>query len=854
MFKNGFGGVTAADGVQWAELNAYSAARLYQTVCLMEGDVVEWYLYHKARGSSAPEEMKFNIGESPTGVGSTTIVQGQTNNAGVGTVVDCHGECSVTTENGWARYSGRFSWDQPTGLQTIGFEAVSGANMGNFLDNIAVFGVTPIVELDSSEAKGFEGEHTAANFPIGVRVSGNIPEDEPLVVEVAIVPITADASDVSPGESVFIEIPPGDYAGESFPIPLDVLTDDLPEDEEQFRLEIVDKPGKGGYRIGSVNACGEAGLSAATYTILDSHLSFEKTGTFVDLGGGFGPDGTPIKNAGDRMDYVFTVVNTGSIDLADIVVSDTVIGTPTLDPTQSDIGTDGRLPPKGKAVFLASYTLTQEDIDRGEITNLATVTAIRPDYPDRPPLTATSSHTEPLPHVSSISIQKTGSFDPETDDGDGLPDPGERLRFDIAVSNDGNTTVFDVRPNDTGPSFDGMPGSGVMGAFSPESADILPGTTQIFTAYYTLSSEDILVASGITDGVTNEASVTGRTPTGETLTVETPGPVPMTMPGFAVEKKAGVTQTHRGGGTVPYTITLKPLGLVQTTRIRLADIIPAGFVYIPNTATIDGVPTEPSVQGRRHTWEIDVEPEKNVEIGMVLGASAATGFGVFRNIAQAERTDIDLVYRQKGVADVEIIPEPLFDCGDIIGKVFNDTNRNGYQDPDEDGVPGVRVVGVDGLLVTTDEHGRFNVACASLPNRRLGSNHVLKLDPRSLPTGYRIISENPRVVRLTPGKASEVNFAVSIARVVRLDIGAPAFSSGAATLSPEWEKRILALIQTLEAEPSVLRIVHSDQTGDRTLANQRLKYLRGLIAQHWKERSNRYRLEIESLIQVGGGT
>lgn len=229
-------------------------------------------------------------------------------------------------------------------------------------------------------------------------------------------------------------------------------------------------------------------------------------------------------------------------------MSDTVIGTPTLDPTQSDIGTDGRLPPKGKAVFLASYTLTQEDIDRGEITNLATVTAIRPDYPDRPPLTATSSHTEPLPHVSSISIQKTGSFDPETDDGDGLPDPGERLRFDIAVSNDGNTTVFDVRPNDTGPSFDGMPGSGVMGAFSPESADILPGTTQIFTAYYTLSSEDILVASGITDGVTNEASVTGRTPTGETLTVETPGPVPMTMPGFAVEKKAGVTQTHRGGG------------------------------------------------------------------------------------------------------------------------------------------------------------------------------------------------------------------------------------------------------------------------------------------------------------------
>src|SRR5690606_2043678 len=117
------------------------------------------------------------------------------------------------------------------------------------------------------------------------------------------------------------------------------------------------------------------------YTIKDAHASIEKQGTFVDLVGGTGPDGLPIKNAGDRMDYVFTVTNSGGIDLDNIVVSDTIIGTPQLDPPQSDIGPDGRLKAGGKAVYLASYTRTQADIDRGVIASIATVPASLADYP-----------------------------------------------------------------------------------------------------------------------------------------------------------------------------------------------------------------------------------------------------------------------------------------------------------------------------------------------------------------------------------------------------------------------------------------------------------------------------------------
>ena len=114
-------------------------------------------------------------------------------------------------------------------------------------------------------------------------------------------------------------------------------------------------------------------------------------------------------------------------------------------------------------------------------------------------------------------------------------------------------------------------------------------------------------------------------------------------------------------------------------------------------------------------------------------------------------------------ATVRIIPDPVFDCSDIIGKVFDDANKNGYQDKGEDGIAAVRLATVNGLLVTTDDYGRFHVACADIPDEERGSNFIMKLDERTLPSGYRITTENPRVVRMTRGKMTKLNFGASIA-------------------------------------------------------------------------------------------
>lgn len=617
LWSREFQDVAAHDGNIHAELNAHEEAVLYQTVCLMEGDIVSFSFAHRSRFAGAgdtpmpdTDRMAFQLANESDDPhewsGETNVIEvSSANDGSAGTVHTCIGSCAAPAVEGrWNVYSGQFNWTGATGLKRFGFRAIASASgnnsVGNFLDSISLAGIVPVIELDTTEAEGFEGEHNSTNFPANIVVSGNIPAGETLEVTLSIVHQETDAADVSPNDKIRIEIPSGNYAGEKFPIPLEIVKDDLAEDLETFRLEVDDQPGI--YRAGSTSTCGAPGVLAMTYTIKDAHASIEKQGTFVDLVGGTGPDGLPIKNAGDRMDYVFTVTNSGGIDLDNIVVSDTIIGTPQLDPAQSDIGPDGRLKAGGKAVYLASYTLTQADIDRGVIANIATVTASLPDYPDQPPVTDTSEHSELLPHIPAISMVKTGAFDPETDDGDGLPDPGERLRFDITVTNGGNISAFNVQPDDPGPTFDGQPATGMMTPFTPGPVTLLPGEVQVFTAYYTLSAEDIAMGSGITDAVANQASVSARDPAGGLLEGLMPGPMKLTMPGFGVEKRAEITQAQRGG-RVPYTLFLKPLGLVQTSRVRLADLMPPGFVYMPGTATVDGTPVEPLVAGRRLSWK-----------------------------------------------------------------------------------------------------------------------------------------------------------------------------------------------------------------------------------------------------------
>jgi hypothetical protein len=202
----------------------------------------------------------------------------------------------------------------------------------------------------------------------------------------------------------------------------------------------------------------------------------------------------------------------------------------------------------------------------------------------------------------------------------------------------------------------------------------------------------------------------------------------------------------------------------------------------------------------------------------------------------------------EATATVRIVPDPDFDCTDVIGKVFDDTNRNGFQDDGEAGIPGVRLATARGLLATTDQYGRFHITCAITPREGRGSNFVLKLDDRTLPSGYRNSTELMQIKRATPGKTLEFNFGASIHRVVGLDIADPVFEPGAIEMRQIWRPRIDLLLDELRKAPAVLRLSYLADLEEPRLVDQRLDVLRSEIVNAWRthEECCSYELEVET--------
>ncbi len=118
----------------------------------------------------------------------------------------------------------------------------------------------------------------------------------------------------------------------------------------------------------------------------------------------------------------------------------------------------------------------------------------------------------------------------------------------------------------------------------------------------------------------------------------------------------------------------------------------------------------------------------------------------------------------------------------------------------------MRLATARGLLATTDQFGRYHITCAITPHEGRGSNFVLKLDDRTLPSGYRGSTQSLQVQRATRGKMLEFSFGASIHRVIGLDLADAVFEPGSIEIRELWLPRLELLIDELRAAPAVLRL------------------------------------------------
>ena len=603
---------------------------------------------------------------------------------------------------------------------------------------------------------------------------------------------------------------------------------------------------------------------------------------------------------GDIANYAFSVTNTGNVGLTGVTITDSiaaVVGGPvSLAAGATNSGT-----------FTASYTVTADDLLRGYVENTATATGNAVTESGAPLLDA-GGNPIVVTDISDTGTNPDGSTitDPETvesPDGDGttdsdptndptiLPVGNPEISLDIEIADiadvNGNGIIdagdiisYTFTVTNTG----GVPLTGVNMVTASLSLplglvctpiNLAVGETQTLVCTgntYTITPTDVDVGTVSLSGTVNGTSVSGQVVADDDAVISPA----FLQGGLNLTKTADRSQVNQGD-IVSYTVTITNDSTTLTTTTNIVDVLPRGFIYQLGTAVLDGVATEPTVSGRTLTWPgVTLAPGASAEVVFDVLVGGSVRPGNHDNVARAVSPVNGRPVSEDAIATVRVAAEPVFSCSTVIGRVFDDPNQDGYfnDEPPEDraaitdqtydagkyavgpdaegeeGLPGVRLITPDGLAITTDAYGRFSVPCAALP-ADIGSNFMLKLDTRTLPSGYRLTTENPRVVRLTAGMITKLNFGAAAAQVVRVDLSASAFGSDAAGLAPRAE--LVAALQTLVADiastPAMLRISYQLQGGETdTLARQRMREVESILRRLWPS-DGRYQLNIETVLR-----
>jgi uncharacterized repeat protein (TIGR01451 family) len=398
----------------------------------------------------------------------------------------------------------------------------------------------------------------------------------------------------------------------------------------------------------------------------------------------------------------------------------------------------------------------------------------------------------------------------------------------IPAASDASTAPFSV-PNCPGSLQDALPGVPFCEAqgseFAPP-ASVPPRTSG--TTYYLNLTLDSSAVPGSNQIYNNHIPVD-----------------PQIAGSFSITKTTPLLNVTRGQ-LVPYTITIGNVLDASTQGVQIVDRYPAGFRYIPKSARLDGVPTEPTVTGLQLVWNgVNFGASAHHTIVVLLAVGAGVGDGEFTNRAQVIQGLTGQPLSGEATATVRVIPDQTFDCTDVFGKVFDDVNRNGRQDSGEKGLAGVRVVTAQGLAATTDQYGRFHITCALTPNEIRGSNFVLKLDDRTLPSGFRMTTDQLQIKHATAGKALKFDFGASIYRVVAVDLSDAVFEPGTTEIRAQWKPRLDVLLGELRKAPSLLRLSYVADTEDAALVERRMQAVKRQLTESWDEEKESYVLTIE---------
>ncbi|WP_221584777.1 invasin domain 3-containing protein [Microbacterium sp. G2-8] len=373
-------------------------------------------------------------------------------------------------------------------------------------------------------------------------------------------------------------------------------------------------------------------------------------------------NGDGMIGAGDTVAYSFTVTNTGKATLTDAAIEDPLLGGPV-----ECAALAGAIAP-GESVECGpvSYTLTQADVDDGQVVNTAAASAESPRGSVADDDTATVS----VSGASAVALEKHAG-DPTDADGDGVLGAGDTVDYALIVSNPGTTTLTnaEIRDEMLGGALD-CPALTDVSLAPGESAECGPIT-------YTLTQADV------EDGaVRNVASVTASAPTAS-VTDKAEATTTITgTSGVELTKTAGEPVDVDGddrvgaGDAIEYRFTVRNSGTTVLSEVVLEDELLGGVVDCPEIGGVDLAPgDEVSCGPVSYTLTQD-----DVDAGAVHNAASVTAVGDEAAVSDVASVDVALlgeggISLAKSAAAVEDANgNGATDAGDTIDYTFAVTN------------------------------------------------------------------------------------------------------------------------------------------------------------------------------------
>ena len=255
-------------------------------------------------------------------------------------------------------------------------------------------------------------------------------------------------------------------------------------------------------------------------------------------------------DVGDEIDYTLTATNAGNVTLTGVTVTDPKLGTLVCVPPQP-----ATLAPGAQIVCTATYTLTQADLNSGQVQNIATT-----DSTETPP--AQTTETVQLPQAPALAISKSGTLDMTVVAPANEADPGDEVNYTLTATNTGNVTLTGVTISD--------PKLGTLVCTPSQPATLASGAQIVCTGTYTLTQAD-LDNGQVVNTATGDTDQTQPTQSTETV------PLPQ-APGLTLVKQGTIDTTvvlpnsrADAGDRIDYTLTATNTGNVTLTGVTVTD-------------------------------------------------------------------------------------------------------------------------------------------------------------------------------------------------------------------------------------------------------------------------------------------